>query len=338
MSAKWMSKRLQQISIKIVAICAIPIFVTLLGVFGPFLTDSVYLYSGVGLDVTSRILPGNPTIDPNVGETSFALGARAAFDILAGHLPLWNHYEGFGAPLLGEMQSAALFPPTLLLALPHGQVIEQALLQLIAGAGAFLFFRTFGLGTTASLAGGLTFEVNGVFAWLRNAIYNPVAFLPWLFFAVERLRAAALAQRTLSRRLPMICIGGVAGALALYAGFPEEVYLYSLLLIAWVIFRTFGLSGRQNIAFLTDLLLTGLLALALSAPLLVAFFDFLGDAELGAHAANGLFGVWLDSGAIIQYLMPYCPTFSALFPHINPIKPFIVYGVAPADTSGLRQL
>jgi hypothetical protein len=171
--------------LEVCVLCAIPCFIALFSIFGPFLTDTVYLYSGVAVSLGSRVLPGYPTIDPNVGFTSYALGARAALDVLSGHLPLWNHYEGLGTPLLGEMQSAALFAPTWFLAFPHGQAVEQAFLQLMAGVGAFLFFRKFGLGTRAALAGSVAFELNGVFAWLRNAIYNPVAFLPWLFFAVE---------------------------------------------------------------------------------------------------------------------------------------------------------
>jgi hypothetical protein len=308
-------------SAKICALCAIPLFIALFSIFGPFLTDTVYLYSGVAFDVGSRVLHGPPTIDPNFGTTSFALGSRAASDVLSGHLPLWNHYEGLGSPLLGEMQSAALFPFTWLLALPHGQAVEQALLQLLAGIGAFLFFRKFGLGATAALAGSMLFEINGVFAWLRNAIFNPVAFLPWLFFAVESFRASALASRTLPLRMPMICVGAGMAALALYAGFPEEVYLYALLLIAWVVFRMAGLSGRQNVTFLTDLLLTGLVALALSAPVLVAFVDFLGDAEVGAHYGNGFYGHTMNPWVIIQYIMPYIygPIFTVPNPTINGI-------------------
>lgn len=291
--------------LKVYVICAIPCFIALLGIFGPFLTDTVYLYGGAAVHVQARGLAGLPTIDPNIGFTSFALGARAALDLLSGHLPLWNHYEGLGAPLLGEMQSAALFPPTLLLALPHGQVLEQALLQLVAGVGSFLFLRRFGLGTRAALAGSLLFEVNGVFAWLRNAIFNPVAFLPWLFFAVESMHAAAMAERQLRQRLPLICVGATMAALAPYAGFPEEVYLYSLLLIAWVALRATELSVRQALIFVSDLLLAALIALALSAPVLVAFVDFLGEAALGSHSNNGFYGAWLNSGAIIQYMMPY---------------------------------
>lgn len=308
-------KLFERRTLKIYVLCAIPCFIVLFSIFGPFLTDTVYLYSGVAVDVRGRGLAGFPTIDPNAGFTSFALGARAALDLLSGHLPLWNHYEGLGTPLLGEMQSAALFPPTLLLAFPHGQALEQAFLQFVAGVGAFLFFRKFGLGTKAALSGSLLFEVNGVFAWLRNAIYNPVAFLPWLFFAVEGIHAAAMAERPLLRRLPLICVGAAMAALALYAGFPEEVYLYSLLLMGWIALRMAELSVRQTLIFVSDLLLTGLIAFALSAPLLVAFADFLGEAALGGHSGNGFYGAWLNSGAIIQYMMPYI--FGPIFASTN---------------------
>jgi len=316
-SAKPVERRIPEI----LAISAIPCFMALFGIFGPFLTDTVYLYSGVAVDVRAGGLPGFPTIDPNAGFTSFALGARAALDLLSGHLPLWNHYEGLGAPLLGEMQSAALFPPTLLLALPHGQALEQAFLQLVAGAGAWLFFRKFGLGSKAALCGSLLFELNGVFAWLRNAIYNPVAFLPWLFFAVEGIHAAARAERTLRRRLPPICTAAAMAALAVYAGFPEEVYLYSLLLTGWAALRLAELSVRQALSFVGDLLLAGLIALALSAPVLVAFVDYLGEAALGRHGGNGFHGAWLNSGAIVQYVMPYLlgPIFASTDPAIRDI-------------------
>lgn len=287
------------------SIAFVPVILIILGAFGPFLTNPLYLYSGLGIGVGSALLPGLPTIDPNVGTTSLSLGARAAFDVLSGRLPLWNHFEGLGAPLLGEMQSAALFPPTWLLALPHGQVIEHALLQALAGTGTYLFLRAFGLRRGAALAAALLFEVNGVFAWLRNAAFNPVAFLPWLFLTIESLRAAAITEAPLSGRLPPVCLGAAMAALALYAGFPEQVYLYSILLIGWVVFRSASMDAWRIRRFVLDLLLTALLAVALSAPLLLSFAELLTEAALSGHSEHGFYGVWLPSAALLHYVMPY---------------------------------
>ena len=305
-------------ALRIGCLSAVPLIIALVSVFGPLRTDARYSYSGIAVDVEPGIVPGLPTIDGNMGITSQALGIRAAIDVVAGRLPLWNHYEGLGAPLLGEMQSAALFPPTWLMPLRHGQALEQAFLQWLAGVGAYLFFRRFGLGARAALAGSIVFEVNGVFAWLRNAIFNPVAFLPWLFLVVECLLAEAQPPE---RRLRIVCLGGVTAALALYAGFPEQVYLYGLLLLAWTVFRLCALPFRHIVRVVTDLILTGLLGVALSAPLLVCFVDYIRVAELGSHSGTGFGGVWLNLAAIVQYIMPY--VYGQIFAASDPV----VYGI-----------
>lgn len=207
---------------------ALPLLLCAAVIFSPFTTNPVALWGGIGIGYRPGWLPGYGTIDPAAGLISFPLGVRAAIDVLSGALPFWNHYEGLGTPLLGEMQSAALFPPTLLLSLPHGQLIEHFALQALAGLGAYLFLRRFGVGTQAALAGALLYEFNGVFAWLRNAIFNPVAFLPWLLYAVESLFHATTAGQQLGQRLQAICLGAFMAAMALYSGFPEEVYFYTI--------------------------------------------------------------------------------------------------------------
>lgn len=60
----------------------------------------------------------------------------------------WNPYEGTGTPLAGEMQSAALFPFSVLTASSNGQLWEHMRLELIAGASTFLLMRrlSWGLG------------------------------------------------------------------------------------------------------------------------------------------------------------------------------------------------
>lgn len=289
----------------VLVLVLLPALIAAFAAFGPFVTDATLVFGGLSFNVRPGLLPGSGTIDPNMGYTSYALGVRAALDVVSGVLPLWNHYEGLGAPLLGEMQSAALFPPTLLLLLPHGQMIEQALLQAVAGIGTFLFLRRFGLGVAAALAGGLLFELNGVFAWLRNAIFNPVAFLPWLLYVVESLFVAAAGGRGLRGRVPLIALGAVAAALAVYAGFPEVLYLYSLLVLLWAVARAVALPWARVLPFLADLAAVGVLALLISAPVLLAFMSFLGQGELEGHQADRFANEILPPAALAMYLMPY---------------------------------
>jgi len=267
-------------------------------------TSGVYLYSGLAYGTRSPLLSGEPTIDANYGITSEALGARAAKELFSGRLPLWNPYEGFGAPLLGEMQAAALFPPTWLQILPHGHVVELAVLQLLAGLGTFFFLRKVGVDRSAALAGGLLFQLNGVFAWLRNAIYNPVAFLPWLFLVIEALYVSAARSDPFRWRFRWLVLGGVASALAVYAGFPEEVYLYTFLLLLWTGLRFLGLKAAARRIYLVDLGLASLLGLLLGLPAVLAFVGFLPEAMLGDHA-SGFYGKFVQPVLLVQYLLPY---------------------------------
>ncbi len=284
---------------------ALPALIAACAIWGPFTADALPLFSGMATTVRPGWLPGFGTIDPNMGYTAYALGVRAALDLASGVLPLWNHYEGLGAPLLGEVQSAALFPPTLLLLLPHGQILEQALLQAAAGVGTYLFLRRFGLGPAAALAGGLIFELNGAFAWLRNAIFLPIAFLPWLFLAIETLFAAARDGRWRRLGWPAIVIGAIAAALALTAGFPEVVYFYSLLLLLWAAARALSLPPRRLLGYAGGLAAMALLAALLAAPALIAFAHFLPEAELGGHRDDLFKGAFLPPTALILYWLPY---------------------------------
>lgn len=287
-----------------IAVSAGPLFLALFVLLGPFLVSPLYTSSGLGVGVGRGVLQGASTIDPNIAITSFALGKRAALDILSGQLPLWNHYQGFGAPLLGEMQAAALFPPTLLLLLPSGQALEHIFLQWIAGVGAYLFFRRFGLGTTAAVVGAVLYEFNGVFGSLRNAAFNPVAFLPWLMYGVEVARTHAIEHRRAPERLTTVAMIAFTGALALYSGFPETAYLYGLLVMLWSLFRMTGLPLREAATLFFDLAAAALLALLLAAPLLVAFAAYLAEGDVGGHGGSFL-GSWQAKETAILYLTPY---------------------------------
>ena len=244
---------------------------------------------------------GHSTLDPNIGFTAQALGHRAMLDLLHGHLPWWNPYEATGMPLAGEMQSGALFPPNILLLLSGGQLYQRILLEALAGIWTYLLLKRLGLSFSACLAGGAAFALNGTFAWLQNAAFNPVAFLPLALLGLERARAASLEGRP----------GGygvlaLAGALSVYAGFPETTYLDTLMVVVWCGSRLAGggLTRAQRRAFARKAA-TGFAAAALlAAPLLIAFIDFSARANLGPNGGS-FTSVHLPSQAIAQLLLPY---------------------------------
>lgn len=227
-----------------------------------------------------RITCGRPMIDPNVGFVTVAEGHLAALDLLHGHLPWWNYFEGLGQPLLGEMQSAALFPLTLLFALSSGLLWFHVALEVIAGISTYYLAKRLSAPTLVAAAVAMAFALNGTYAWLGNAVLNPVAFLPMLLLGIEMIldSSASATQRGWY-------IAAIALALSLYSGFPEVAYLDGLFCLAWAIVRIFSISRARRPRALRRLAMGGVVGLLLSLPVLIPFEDFLKVAFIGSHTA-----------------------------------------------------
>jgi hypothetical protein len=234
-------------------------------------------------------LPGEPTIDPNDGFTAQALGRQAAVQWLSGEIPYWNHYEGVGTPLAGGMQSAAFFLPFVLLqGLPDGLLYFHVSLQMLAAAGGYLLLRRLRVGHVVAVAGGIAFGVSGTMAWLTNAVFNPIAFLPWLVLGIELVLEGddgGGGRDEASRRRRWLGTVVVALALSgsLYAGFPEMAYFDALLAYAWAALRLVERRHGGVRRRLGDLTVGTVAGLLLAAPVLTAFLTYLPDANTGPH-------------------------------------------------------
>ena len=262
-------------------------------------TDPLGTRSELASRVTPGLLPGERAIDPNDGFTSQALGHRAALDLLHLRLPWWNPYEGTGAPLAGEMQSAALFPPTLLTLFRNGQLYERTLLEIFAGLSTYLLLRRISLSRWASAVAAIAFALNGTFAWLAHAPVNPVAFLPALLLGVELAFAATVAARRGGWWLIAVAEAGM-----FYAGFPEVAFIGGLLGVCWFAWRC-GCLGRGRLHVFARKAAAGVIAgILLSAPLLVASLDYVVDASLGGHTGTSAGNTYLPFQAVPQLVLP----------------------------------
>jgi len=284
----------------LLVIGAAVIVANLPALLGVFHLDPLTFRAGLNETLTRGLLGGRSTIDPSNGYNSQAIGHLAAFDLLHLHFPWWNPYEGTGMPLLGETQAAALFPPTLLTAIPNGQLYEHVLLELLAGLCTYRLLRRLELVRPAAVAGGVAFALCGKFAWFADATVNPLAFLPMLLLGVERAVDAARNGRRGGWRLIAL-----AGALTAYAGFPEVAYADVLMAVAWLLWRTGCVSGVERRRFLTKIGLGAGVALLLSAPMLLAMADYLSHADLANHVGGHLGGRHLPLSEVPQLLMPY---------------------------------
>lgn len=285
-----------------------PILVKAPLLIGALIADPALLYAGLHSHLHAGPLTGYPpypTIDPNIAFTSHALGRRAALNLFDGQSLWWNHFEGVGVPLAGEVQSAALFPLTWLLILRDGQSYMHIALQVIAGWSTWALLRRIGCTPLAATAAALVFEFNGTFAWLANAVVNPIPFLPLTLLGIE-----VLWDRVATRRK-----GGAAWliiglAASLYAGFPEVAYLDGLLVLVWALVRAASLPRDLRLAFWVRICVGGLAALALAAPALVPFFDFLPLANTGGHG-DGFASAHLSPSYALALLSPYA--FGSIF-------------------------
>ncbi len=269
----------------------------LLHLFNP---NPINQVSGLGTIRQAGPLPGQDNIDPNIGFTAQALGHLAAVDWLHGQVPWWNPYEGVGAPLAGEMQAAAFFPLDIFNLLPDGQIYFRLTLEALAGVGTYLLLRRFTRSNMPAVVAGIAFALNGTFSWMFHAPGNPIAFLPFLLLGGEWAREGALDRR----RKGWILIG-VALALSVYAGFPEVAFIDGLLALLWFAVRAVGLSWRSVATFAETLALGAGIGALLAAPILVAFADYVPNADIGAHTGGFAHAFVSASTALPAQVMPY---------------------------------
>lgn len=279
------------------AITGAVLLANILYVTGIFDANPLGRASGLGIVTHAGLLGGLPTIDPDNGVTSQALGHLAVHDWFHLSAPWWNPFQGTGAPLAGEMQSGALSPFTIFTGASNGQLYEHILFELVSGFATYLLLRRLAIARWASTAAAVAFALNGTFAWFAHAPVNVVPFLPLLLLGIELAFAASVGGRR----------GGwwliaVAGALSAYGGFPEAAYIDGLFAVLWIVWRC-GCAGRPYIrSFALKIVLAAVCGVLLALPILVPFADYV-PLSLNAHSAIG--NARLPKLALPQLLFPY---------------------------------
>jgi hypothetical protein len=266
-----------------VALAAVTLAVILanLPVIGGWVTTSpVQMFSGLAYHAGHQLLPGSPMLDPNAGYITQSLGHRSLLDWMEGRVPWWNPYEGLGAPLAGEMQAASFFPLIALLTGAGGFAAFHVALEMVAGWATYFLLRRLQVGQAAATAGAVAMGLCGTLAWFEHAAANPIPFLPLALLGVERARAAAAAGHRGGWRLLAVAV-----ALSVAAGFPEVAYLDGLLVASWSLVRLFTLPERR-LAMAGRLASGAVMGVALAAPVLVAFADYLPHAYVGGHSGQ----------------------------------------------------
>ncbi len=260
--------------------------------------------------IICHVTCGRPMIDPNVGFITQPLGHLSAMDLLHGHLPWWNYFEGLGQPLAGEMQAASLFPLTLWFALPAGLLWFHISLEIIAGISTYFLAKRLGVPIIFATAAGCLFALNGTFSWVGNAVLNPIAFLPMLLLGIEMIYDSSQTKNNRGWYLAAIAI-----ALAFYAGFPEVAYFNGLFALGWAATRLFSVPRDSRLRAVGRLGIGGGVGLLLSLPILVPFADFTKVANLGHHTAAIDGTAHISIHAVQMFFDPY--VHGTLFSNLN---------------------
>jgi hypothetical protein len=248
---------------------------------GIYSCDPAGFYNGLMVG-ESPIPTGNVCfVDPSVAFWTQAMGYLSAQDWLHCVVPWWNSYAGVGLPLAAEMQNESLFLPFVLLLHFHaGWLIQRVIFQILSGLLTYAFLTGLEVGVAGALLGGALFSLNGTFTLSPGPVICPIFFIPLLLIGVERAAVAARDGQKMGWSVIALAIAG-----SIYAGFPEVAYFGGLLAACWAGLRLWQAPARGRFAL--KCAAGGVIGVALSAPQIVPFLQYL---RLGVA---GLHGGWL---------------------------------------------
>ena len=203
-------------------------------------------------------------------------------------LPVWNPYNGAGAPHLANYVSAVFSPfsaPFYVLPLRLALVAAAGLKLFVLGLFTYLFLRRVRVSHLGALVGGVAFMFAGYhLVWLSWPHPGAVVCLPaGLFFAETAIQAV-------NRRRRWLAWGGYTLAvLAAYlAGHPESMFFSWGLVLLYVPVRVALLRrpAREKLGLGAGFLAAGLLATGLAAVQLLPFAEYLGRSTAYAEGST----------------------------------------------------
>lgn len=217
-------------------------------------------------------------------------------------VPLWNPYNGFGVPLLANMQSQPFFPLTALAWLcPGPWSVSMYLLARLFAAGLlmFMFLRLF-VSHLPALAGGAAFMLTGYLILFLNMPELSVALtMPGVFWAIE----TAMRQPCF-RNAVFIAI---ATALCLLGGMPETsmlaLLLAALYALASIVFG--GGDGKNHWRKTCHYLLGSVLGCMLAAPQILPFLEYATQSFSTHQTGHGPMPGTIAHGDFSLHFLPY---------------------------------
>jgi len=221
-----------------------------------------------------RIDAQAPRANPLLSDTERALSPwleESRRELLDLRFPVWNRYEGNGAPQLGNAQTAVLSPfsvPIDVLGFRWGSLIADIAKIVVGYLGVLALVRALGGRFVAQAIAASTFVLSGYFVvWLYWPLPSEMSLLPVAMLAF--LATYSSARRQLLTQAGVIC------AIAL-AGHPETAAFSGVLVAAFVLI----VHGETGIRAVVCCLRNMLIGLSLAAVQIVPFLNYLRQSEV----------------------------------------------------------
>ena len=183
-----------------------------------------------------------------------------------GSLPLRNRWNGSGMPLAANGQSAPFSPFSILmlpLALSAAFTLAVAAKILLALAGTMLWLRELSVSRGAAAFGAILFALSLTMApWLLFPHTSVVCLWPWAALGIELLRDPAMRGRGRVLLTSVFFVWPLCGH-------PESLVLGAMFLSLWLAARAASGSLPQPIRLAREMGVCAIVALGLSAFLLL---------------------------------------------------------------------
>lgn len=170
-------------------------------------------------------------------------------------VPFWNHYQLGGTPLLANSQSAALYPPHILmgvLQIPTALAITLlAWFHLfMAGLGTSKLVRALGGSELGGVIAGASFALSPfMLSWTSlSSVITTVCWIPWLLVGLISIRDAAIRARALDSGrerfhglIRAVALTSIAVGLLILGGHLQFVaygFMAAFVFLAWLPFST----------------------------------------------------------------------------------------------------
>jgi hypothetical protein len=211
--------------------------------------------------------------------------------IRSGQVPLWNPYQGTGAPLAADESWSTYFPFDLLyvfLGNPYWDYIW--LLKLwTAGILAYFLLRHMGLSFHSAIGGGLAYCLSGAFIWSPFINWTNVAILtPALLLVVMKCFDQPFAPS-------IVVTGSLAFAISVLAAHLESLLIQFSYVFLFVIFEAATRRKQRKMFGVVTWVITIILGTGLAAFFLVPLQEYGGVAAL-------FHGPWMGTISVVRGL------------------------------------